>query len=310
MKCKIRIIIVMAIMNTSIHANFADFISQFFQNLGIGNGTQTRTHSVASDFGAGVLSPATSPCAQRPISFDPNPELEADYAAEGFDVINTFRLETGVIEQNPDTQFTHTLSMDAIRLEGAGFNQEQVMERIQKAADVLKQCGVALTDYNLTSVHPLQDNQGRDIVTMQMSNSDPNVLAYARNIPASANRPAMFFVTDTGEQDGFALWGSGPQANTSFVSDNILREAVVEDLGRGRRRMTPGHSSVETDFSVVAHELVHILCRCGHVPGDEPNLMSESPDPNSRRSILTDDQCRSIRNSPLLEEIDQPVPTS
>ena len=294
-------------------ANFFNWLGDFFKNLNSttkpinksGEEIPTVGLTDGSPF-SGTIDPFIRPCpASRPESFTRLREEEQLYAAEGYDVIQSQLITTGIIESNPDINFTHKLTMDTIRVEvageGQGFTETQVMERMQKAAEIFKQCGVALTEYKLTSVHPLQSN-GSDVVDIPILSSQQNM--YTSRLPRRT-RPAMFFVNDTNENNaGYATFGLGSSNNTSFISTKVLNETRVERIGN-QVRTTYGHPSTDPrlNYSTVAHELYHLFCRCGHVSGSEPNLMNNSPNYNTRAGILTPSQCDRMKRSPLIKSI-------
>jgi len=162
---------------------------------------------------------------------------------------------------------THTVTLDAIVLSGAGWRIPEIHRAVGRAAEILAQCGISFTRTRLRMVEAprrfryLHDSWSRRLVE--------------RLDPA---RPAVFFVEESLREPAFEAEAFG-QANTRNMPelrDTVWITRAAEDAG-----------------IVLAHELFHVLADLGRHETDPGNLMYERVDGGNTR--LHDWQCERLR---------------
>ena len=162
---------------------------------------------------------------------------------------------------------THTIALDIVLMNDAGWRIPQVHRAVGRAAEILGQCGVAFARTRLRMVDAprryryLHDTWSRRLVRRL----DPT-------------RPAVFFVRETLREPAFEAEAFG-QANTRHM--RALRDTVWITRAAG-------------DVGIVlAHELFHVLADLGRHESTPGNLMNERTGPANTR--LHDWQCERLR---------------
>jgi hypothetical protein len=178
-------------------------------------------------------------------------------------------------------------SLKVARLIGSEtkWSDENVLAELNKANAIYAQCGVQfkkiyLMDFDLPG--DIMSDYERDEVAIELYQARFRkhrelvlVLAAQMRIPSAG----VAFHENRESSDPARL------ANTAFVL-----EMALTDEYRSHR---------DPNYSPLAHELGHLLLSSGHVP--ESNLMGDRYDLVNDK--LTPQQCRKIKESPLLTSV-------
>ncbi len=178
----------------------------------------------------------------------------------------------------PIADHTAAIELEAVLIEGVGWQEAEVTEAILAASKILQQCGVRLARLQTTRVRVSADY--RHLHT-----------PYSRRLAAglAIGRPALFFVDDTRHQPAF--------------------DAEAFGTGNTRSRPELRHTAWFTRAtphlaSAIAHELFHVLADSGAHHSDVGNLMF--PETAANRHRLDPPQCAKLleesRKNNLLRE--------
>lgn len=170
------------------------------------------------------------------------------------------------------------------------WNQARAIRQLRKTAAIFEACGVAIR--NVTLVRLALPPEGRRIdtaLTDPLTGVPPTVAWLAGRLPADAAYPVAFLI---GRMVGTAslavsyrprLEGAmaAPYFNTAWISY--------------QSHWLPRH---DQSYSPLAHELAHLLCRCGHTKTAHRHLLHSAR--NFLSSAVLPDDCKRIQNSPLV----------
>ena len=225
-----------------------------------------------------------------------NTRLEKEWLKSG-DFTNpvALSLETSSIYQSiavDEKEFTHTLSLTFIMLRNSDWTEESVREQLTRIAVVYLQCGIKISGAELIIVDsPLAQKSvdvswvGRDdelIAKATPRSSHKNVRVFLFRSEADSMKHDMKrkFAYAYYPKDNF---GWDPLDNTVWIS------SIADDILR---------KSYSSDYSSLAHEVTHILCKCGHIDSEEKNLMNKIS--YYLNGDLTPKQCEQIKRSKFL----------
>ena len=177
---------------------------------------------------------------------------------------------------------------------GTPWTQARAVRQIRRTAGILGSCGVRMGRIRLVRL-PL----GPDRRRIDVSESDP-----ATGVPAAVAELSALL----------------PAATPHPVAFLIARVAGTESLAvsyRARDESGPGAPYLNTawigyrahwlprkdeEYSALAHEFAHLLCRCGHTAGPTRHLLHSAR--NFLASTVLPEHCRRIASSPLLTVTD------
>ncbi len=164
---------------------------------------------------------------------------------------------------------THSLSLTLAYQEGGGWAEETIHGAVRQSAQILAQCGVALSKVELVRIEA--PTRFHDFYT-------PISRELARLLPLP--KPTIYFVADTRQRPAFdaEAIGRGNSRSRPELTDTVWITRAAADLG-----------------IVLTHELAHVLMDSGeHV--DEPgNLMSDETAPGNTQ--LSEAQCTRLREA-------------
>lgn len=151
-------------------------------------------------------------------------------------------------------------------LEGTGWRAESVLAATRRAAGILAQCAIGVSEIALHEFSGPARYRAFDT---------PVSREFAK--AAALRTPAVYFVAETLQQPAFD----------------------AEAIGRGNSRTRPEMRDTVWIFSgardlpvIIAHELAHVLANSGDHSDDAGNLMAERTSMASTR--LTPAQCQGI----------------
>lgn len=159
---------------------------------------------------------------------------------------------------------THTLELRAVNL--AAWPDNTIRPALQQTAQILAQCGVAISRVDLLQVTAPESHRYFDTPRSRE-------LARALDLP----RPAVFFAAGTRQRPAFdaEAIGRGNSRTRPELADTVWIAQGARDLG-----------------IVVAHELAHVLMDSGGHDNTPGNLMAESTTPQNTQ--LTAAQCERL----------------
>lgn len=185
------------------------------------------------------------------------------------------------------------LPLTVVMLEKTNWTEARATRQLRKTAAIFAPCGIALGevqfargggpdgrhDINMTTLFP-----GADLPA--------DVVEFSSLAPPQAPWPRVFLVG-------------------RLLGDTVLarsyQQGAVRDEESGRfpymntawlAYRAHWEERAEREYSSLAHELAHVLCRCGHTGGDRRHLLHEKR--NFLGATVLEEDCRKMRLSPLL----------
>jgi hypothetical protein len=163
---------------------------------------------------------------------------------------------------------THRLTLYAHTFKGTRWTQEEVVNAVVGASQLLSQCGIAVRSAELRVIEA--PARFRYYYT-------PDSRELLRNI--DTRKPAVFFVEDTYNNPAF-------DAEAIGFSNSKRRPELVNTVW-------VAHGARDLPFAL-AHELVHVLSDSGQHTGEPGNLMRTETAPHNAR--LNAAQCELMRS--------------
>ncbi|MBT7608925.1 MAG: hypothetical protein HN576_04165 [Bacteriovoracaceae bacterium] len=231
-----------------------------------------------------------NPCPEGPSSsteLDNPTNQKRVWELNGF--YNPYFKNIDLYSASDNTQYTHSVQVDLIMIRGSGWDEETIIERYRKAAEIYKQCGIKLTPARFISVTPPSG-----IVDIERSprnvNQENSVIKFASAVPKSKGMSTMFVRSFTNGSTGtsgpeFAYGESSPLYNKTWLTTDVIDD---------------NYTGIRENYSPEAHELSHNLLNIGHMDG-EPNLLHG--DYNSLNDVLTDEQCEIMKMHETAKEM-------
>lgn len=183
------------------------------------------------------------------------------------------------------------IEMTVVLLHGSGWTEAQAREQLSEAARIYGQCGISMRRVTLIIADP---PGGRVNWNRFGGDGDASISALRRLFPGgslTAFLTGSFIDENIDDAFAFADWRDAyvtrPELSGSvFLSDRVNSPESVRE-----RAASP--------YSVLAHEMLHVLLRTSHHNGDlEANLMSAWHRRNNR---LPERLCVAVASSPLLK---------
>jgi hypothetical protein len=190
-----------------------------------------------------------------------------------------------------EVPITTELEMSVVLLRGSGWTEAQAQDQLREAARIYGQCGISLRRVTLIVADP---PGGRVNWNRFGGDNDASISALRRLFPGdrlTAFLTGSFIDENIDDAFAFADWKDAyvtrPElSGTVFLSDRVNSQESVSE-----RAASP--------YSVLAHEMLHVLLRTSHHNGDfDANLMSDWRRRNNR---LPARLCDAVAASPLLK---------
>jgi hypothetical protein len=164
---------------------------------------------------------------------------------------------------------THSLTLTLAYQEGGGWAAEAIHAAVRQSAQILAQCGVALSKVELVRI---------DAPARFHDYDTPISRELARTLPLP--KPTIYFVADTRQRPAFdaEAIGRGNSRPRPELADTVWITRAAADLG-----------------IVLSHELAHVLMDSGEHSKEPNNLMREDTTPQNTR--LSDAQCARLRDT-------------
>jgi hypothetical protein len=184
------------------------------------------------------------------------------------------------------------LPLTLLLLDETNWTEARALRQLRKTAKIFAACEIELDgvllargrgpggrhDINMAALYPKSDLPA-DVVDL------------SRLIPSGAPWPRAFFV---GQLLGDEVLARAYQQGD--VSDEEARRfPYMNTAWIAYRAYWEGRTA---EYSPLAHELAHVLCRCAHTGGDRRHLLHEKR--NFLGALVLEQDCRKMRLSPLL----------
>jgi hypothetical protein len=164
---------------------------------------------------------------------------------------------------------THGLRLTLAYQEGGGWAAETIHAAVRQSAQILAQCGVALSKVELVRIDaPARFHDYYTPISREL----------ARLLPLP--KPTIYFVADTRQRPAFdaEAIGRGNSRPRPELADTVWITRAAADLG-----------------IVLTHELAHVLMDSGEHSVEPVNLMRADTAPQNTR--LSDAQCARLRET-------------
>jgi hypothetical protein len=184
------------------------------------------------------------------------------------------------------------LSLDATVLfdRRTAWTQARALRQLRKTAAIFQACGVTLGSVTLVRLSLPDGDRRVDAAKADPETGvPPTVARLAAKLPATAAYPAAFLIGRVAGTASLAVsyrpgrvgQQSAPYLNTAWIA--------YQSHWLPRR---------DDQYSPLAHELAHLLCRCGHTKTAQSHLLHSAR--NFLSSAVLPDDCERIRSSPLV----------
>lgn len=192
------------------------------------------------------------------------------WSGTGFERAHTRMLQPEEIYGRRPPDHARHLSFTVVYLEGTKWNTARVLRHVRKTARILEPCGIGLSGIRLVKARTPRELRNID-VTVKVPGSDipRDVYELAKSLPKGIEWPVLFFV---GRIDGEGVLARSYQQGDVLAADlkgyPYMNTAWVSYRAHWVERP-------EVEYSALAHEVAHLLCRCGHEQGPQRHLLHE-----------------------------------
>ncbi|MCY4594667.1 MAG: hypothetical protein OXC19_07690 [Bryobacterales bacterium] len=184
----------------------------------------------------------------------------------------------------------YRLDATVLYARGTSWTQARAIRQIRRTAAILEPCGITLGSVRLVR---LRLDPGQRRIDAALADPDsgvpPGVDSLSAALPLGARYPAAFLIGRVDGSESLAVSyraedEHGPQAkyfNTAWIGYQAHWLPRPDDR-----------------YSPLAHEVAHLLCRCGHTRNAKRHLLHEAR--NFLSSEVLPEHCKRFKTSPLL----------
>ena len=199
-------------------------------------------------------------------------------------------------EMYPEDVPVHTseLPLTVVLLDKTNWTEARALRELRKTAAIFAPCGIVLGDIQLARGQGPVGRHDIDMAALYPGADMPaDVVDFSARVAPNAAWPRVFLVG-------------------RLLGDTALARSYQQGaVGDGESRRFPYMNTAwiayrahwderaEKEYSSLAHELAHVLCRCGHTGGDRRHLLHEKR--NFLGAAVLEQNCRAMQLSPLLE---------
>ncbi len=186
------------------------------------------------------------------------------------------------------------LSLTVVLLDKTNWTEERAIRHLRKTAAIFAACGIVLDDVQLARGRGPEGRHDLDMTALYPGADMPaDVVDFSARVPAGAPWPRVFLV--------------GRLLGDTVVARSYQQGAVEDEESRRFPYMNTAwiayrahwEERAEEEYSSLAHELAHVLCRCGHTGGERRHLLHEKR--NFLGAAVLEEDCRRMQLSPLLQ---------
>jgi len=170
------------------------------------------------------------------------------------------------------------------------WSQARAIRQLRKTAAILEACGVAIRDITLVRLSlPPQDRRIDTALTDSVTGVPPTVARLSAQLPPGAAYPVAFLIGRVAGTASLAV-SYRPQLESETTAPYFNTAWISYQSHWLPRR--------DQSYSPLAHELAHLLCRCGHTKTAHRHLLHSAR--NFLSSAVLPEDCERIQESPLL----------
>jgi hypothetical protein len=196
-------------------------------------------------------------------------------------------------EGAPD--YSLRLPLTVVLLDKTNWTEARALRQLRRTAAIFAGCDIALDNVWLARG---RGPDGRHDINMTQlypgSEMPADVVDFSARVPQDAPWPRVFLV--------------GRLLGETVLAKAYLQGGVGDDEAHLFPYMNTAWASYrahweersEKEYSSLAHELAHVLCRCGHSGGNTRHLLHEKR--NFLGAAVLEEDCRQMRLSPLLHQ--------
>jgi hypothetical protein len=186
------------------------------------------------------------------------------------------------------------LPLTVVLLDKTNWTEARAVRELRKTAAIFAPCGIVLGDVQLARGRGPDGRHDIDMAALYPGADMPaDIVDFAARVPPEAAWPRVFLV---GRLLGDAVlarsYQQGAVRDEELPRFPYMNTAWIAYRARWDER-------AEEEYSSLAHELAHVLCRCGHTGGDRRHLLHEKR--NFLGAAVLEEDCREMQLSPLLE---------
>ena len=188
----------------------------------------------------------------------------------------------------------YTLAMTVVILDGANWTEARALRHLRKTADIYAACGISLRGVRLARGRGPRGRHDIDVATPYPGSEMPvDVVDLARRVPFPEPFPRVFLVGKLeGDETPARAFQQGAVSDEEARRFAYMNTAWIAYKAHWEEKR-------EEEYSAVAHEVAHVLCRCGHSEGPQRHLL------HAKRNFLgvkiLESDCLRMRSSPLLK---------
>ncbi len=216
-----------------------------------------------------------------------------------FEAIRTQEISPNKIyPKMQEEHFTHGISLNLLHLRGSGWLYEQIEEEILNTAKILKKCQIKIEEVLLTTV----ESSLLDVSLVEDDNTIKDYTKDVRNIlfhtPYVDTTFDIYLVRDIKQDKGKP--GEDRPGAVAFPAEVF---PIVKGVAFLEANVSQKVKSVSRKhkFSVLAHELGHLLKHIGHTKNRR--TLMEEPVFKKRNTIIPSQMCDTFKSSDFIKEL-------
>ncbi|MDA0205198.1 MAG: hypothetical protein O3A53_07865 [Acidobacteria bacterium] len=212
----------------------------------------------------------------------------------GFGAARVRTVESREMYPEDVPEHTFELPLTVVLLDQTNWTEARALRELRKTAAIFAPCGIVLGDVQLARGRGPDGGHDIDMAALYPGADMPAaVVDFSARVAPNAAWPRVFLVGrllgDTVLARSYQQGAVGDQESRRFP---YMNTAWISYRAHWDER-------AEKEYSSLAHELAHVLCRCGHTGGDRRHLLHEKR--NFLGAAVLEPDCRAMQLSPLLE---------
>ena len=228
----------------------------------------------------------TTACLALAQSYRPWPEA-------GFSDVQVRMIESPELYPDGVPEHQSELPLTVILPDKTNWTEARAIPQLRRTAAIFARSGITLGAVQLARGRGPDGRHDIDIAVLYPGADLPaDVVELSTRIPAQAAWPLAFLV--------------GRLLGDTVLARSYQQGAVRDEESRRYPYMNTAWISyrahweerAEKEYSSLAQELAHVLCRCGHTGGDRRHLLHEKR--NFLGAAVLEGDCRKMQLSPLL----------
>ena len=186
------------------------------------------------------------------------------------------------------------LPLTVVLLDKTNWTEARALRELRKTAAIFAPCGIALGEVQLARGRGPEGRHDIDMGTLYPGADMPaDVVDLAARVPADAAWPRVFLVGRLlGDTALARSYQQGEVRDEESRRFPYMNTAWIAYRAHWDER-------AEREYSSLAHELAHVLCRCGHTGGESRHLLHQNR--NFLGAAVLEEDCRKMQLSPLLK---------